>query len=179
MSAMQPAPFSWGDISLSQAVFVDDVPHVTRRAVGEWLEYADPQNAIDLILSRKPHIEKYSIPVSLTAADGKNYDTNVYHPIGFHLLVMESGQPKAQRMKEAIAEFLWHFAGPRTLSFREELELMKLQRALANDVGQMRDRFALGVLVERLGRVCLRLGQQMPDLKHLGQDATQRVLPGM
>jgi len=52
---------------------------------GEWLEYADPQNAVDQVLGRNPHIENYSVPVKLSGTDGKIYDTKVYHPIGFLL----------------------------------------------------------------------------------------------
>ena len=179
-----PAPFAWGAIQLTQCVFVDAVPHVTRAAMGEWLEYADPQNGIDIILRRNPHIEAYSVPVNLTGTDGKKYDTKVYHPIGFLLTVMESGQPKAQSMKVAVAEFVWHFAGPRELNFKEELELMKLQRNLFNDLAKSKDAFVVAGLRERLSRVCLSLGQALPDIATLGKDATQLradqlTLPGL
>lgn len=113
MSNTEVTPFHWGDIALSETVFIEGAPHATRFAVGEWLEYADPQNAIDVILGRNPHIKTHSVPVKLTGTDGKKYDTKVYHPIGFLLIVMESGQPKAQQMKQAVAEFVWHFAGPK------------------------------------------------------------------
>ncbi len=134
-----PSPFSWGSIELSQAVFVDRVPHATRHAIDEWLEYSDPQKSVDKLLERNPHIEHYSTPVNLMAVDGKNRQVSVYHPIGFLLLVMESGQAKAQSMKVAVAEFVWHFAGPREMTFKEELELMKLQRTLCNDISRNYD----------------------------------------
>ena len=126
-------PFSWGKIKLSQTVQISGIPHMTRKAIGEWLEYPDPQKAIDKILERNPHVDHYSAPVNLTATDGKNYDTKVYHPMGFMLIAMESGQPKAKAMKVAVAEFVWHFAGPRRLTAKEEMELMKLHRMLTND----------------------------------------------
>ena len=75
-----PVPFSWGEISLSQTVQINGIPHVTRRAVGEWLEYAEPRKAIDKLVERNQHIEKRSVTVNMTATDGKNYDMKVYHP---------------------------------------------------------------------------------------------------
>jgi len=33
-------------------VYRDGIPHATRAAIGEWLEYADPQKAIDKLLER-------------------------------------------------------------------------------------------------------------------------------
>lgn len=92
----QTQPYSWGDIALTQTIFVDSIPHMTRQTVGEWVEYADPQKAIGNIIERNQHnINDYSAPLNLRATDGKNYDTNVYHPIGFMLIVMESGQPES------------------------------------------------------------------------------------
>jgi len=177
MNNNQPVAFKWGEIELSQAVFVDGVPHVTRVAMGDWLEYAQPQNAIDIILSRNLHIEHYSVPVKLTGTDGKIYTTKVYHPIGFLLTVMESGQPKATAMKVAVAEFVWHFAGGRKMSSKQETDLVKLQFSIVKELVNMKDVFGRTILLERLGRICLELGQQMPDVKLLGQDVKQGELP--
>lgn len=171
--------FQWGDIALSQAVYVDGIPHTTPRAIGEWLEYGDPVRAVSKLIERNPHLDHYSVVVNLTTTDGKKYDTRVYHPIGFLLLVMESGQPKAVACKVAVAEFVWHFAGPRKISFKQELELMKLQRAVVNDLSRTRDAFARKLLTERLGRICLSLGQPMPDMKYIGKDANQAELEGV
>ena len=90
---------------------------------------------------------------------------------------MESGQPKAQAMKEAVAEFVWHYAGPRRLSFKEELELVKLQRYLVNDIAKTKDSFVCQMVLERLSRVCLTLGQPMPDVADIGKDWGQMRLP--
>ncbi|MCK4786246.1 MAG: hypothetical protein KAV87_20985 [Desulfobacteraceae bacterium] len=177
MNKNQPAPFQWGEIELSQAVFVNNVPHVTRTAMGQWLEYADPQKAIVKILERNPHIEHYSTTVNMTAGDGKNRDTKVYNPIGFMLTVMESGQPKATAMKVAVAEFVWHFAGPQNLSFKQEIDLVKLQFSITKELCKAKDAFARVMLLEILGRICLKLGQQMPDVKLLGQNIDQKELP--
>jgi len=177
MNDNQPAPFKWGEIELSQAVFVDGVPHVTRAAMGEWLEYAEPQKAIDKILLRNSHIEHYSVHVKLGCTDGKNYDVSVFHPIGFLLTVMESGQPKATAMKVAVAEFVWHFAGGRKMSSKQEADLIKLQFSIVKELVNMKDLFGRTILLERLGRICFELRQQMPDMELLGQNVNQKELP--
>lgn len=171
--------FIWGDIALSQVVYIDGIPHATRAAIGEWLEYADPQKAIDNILERNSYIEAHSVPLNLRATDGKNYETFVYHPIGFLLIVMESGQPKAQAMKQAVAEFVWHFAGPRTISFKERTELLKLSRTLFNDLAKTKDAFVRDGLITHLREVQLALGQPMPDIARLGKNIDQLALPGV
>jgi len=172
-------PFHWGDVALSETVFIEGAPHATRFAVGEWLEYEDPAEGIRKILNRNSYIEEHSVPVKLTATDGKKYDTKVYHPIGFLLIVMESGQPKAQAMKQAVAEFVWHFAGPKRMSFKERTELLKLSRALLNDLGKTKDAFILDGLITHLREVHLALGQPMPDMVRLGKTRDQLALPGV
>lgn len=171
--------FNWGDIALNQVVFIDGAPHATRAAIGEWLEYEDPAEGVRKILNRNPYIEAHSVPVKLTGTDGKNYDTLTYHPIGFLLIVMESGQPKAQAMKQAVAEFVWHFAGPRKMSFKERTELLKLSRTLFADLGKTKDSFVVQGILTHLREVHLALGQPLPDIKWLGQDIKQLALPGI
>lgn len=168
--------FVFNEINLNQVVYIDGVPHPTRSAIGEFLEYADPQNAVDVILGRNPHINTWSVPVKLTGTDGKNYDTLVYHPIGFLLIVMESGQPRAHEMKQAVAEFVWRYAGPRNMSFKEETELLKLRRVILADLGKNRDAFVQQALIADLQRISLTIGLPVPDLKFLGTDSKQLVL---
>lgn len=179
MTSNDISPFVWGGIELSEVLYLDNAPHATKTAIGEWLEYADPRDAINKILERNPYIEAHSTAVKLTAVDGKNRDTTVYHPIGFLLIVMESGQPKAQAMKQAVAEFVWHFAGPRKMSFKERTELLKLSRTLLADLGKTKDSFVVQAIIAHLREVHLTLGQPLPDLKWLGQDIRQLALPGV
>ncbi len=47
----------------------------TLRAIGEWLEYRKPENALTLIIRRNPHIKPFSVSVRLTSTDGKEYET--------------------------------------------------------------------------------------------------------
>lgn len=132
-----PTPFEWGEVQLSETVLIDDVPYPTRRAIGECLKYEFPQQAIAKILERNPHIEEHSVVVNLTSTDGKKYETNVYHPIGLLLIVMESGQPAAHRLKRAIAEFVWHFAGPQTRETTEATAREKLRDVRLRNAGHV------------------------------------------
>lgn len=178
-AATEVTPFHWGDIALAETVFIEGAPHATRFAVGEWLEYDDPIRAISKLLERNSYIDEHSVVVKLTTTDGKKYDTKVYHPIGFLLIVMESGQPKAQAMKQAVAEFVWHFAGPKRMSFKERMELLKHGRVLLNNLAKTKDAFERDGLVVQLREVQLALGQPMPDVARLGKDADQLALPGV
>jgi hypothetical protein len=171
--------FIWGDIALSQVVYLDGVPHATRAAIGEWLEYEFPAQAMAKILERNSYIDAHSVVVSLTTTDGKNYDTFCYHPIGFLLIVMESGQPKAQAMKQAVAEFVWHFAGPRKVNFKERESLLKLRRNLINDLAKTKDAFCQQALLTDLREGSLAGGLPVPDIAFLGKNADQLALPGV
>ena len=171
------SPFVWGDISLTQVVHIDGVPHVTRRAIGEWLEYADPQKSIDKLIERNPHLECHSIPVNLTGMVGtRDYETEVFHPIGFLLIVMESGQPKAHAMKAAVAEFVWRFAGPQKMSDARHTALMRLRIQLLDRLATVRDAFVRAAMLGDLREVSLSLGLPVPDASLLGKDANQLAL---
>ena len=179
-SNTQVTPFIWGDIDLSQTVMIDGIPHATRAAIGEWLEYDDPADGVRKLLNRNSYIEAHGIPVKLTGMDGaRDYETTVYHPIGFLLIVMESGQPKAQEMKQAVAEFVWHFAGPRTMSDRTRMELLKFRTAIIERLAKTRDAFARACHLADLREVSLALGCAVPDVALLGSDVKQPALPGV
>lgn len=157
-------PFHWGDIALSQVVDIDGTPHITKQAIGEWLEYSDHRDAINKIIERNSHIEHYSTAVKLTAVDGKMRDTRIYHPIGFLLIVMESGQPKAQQMKVAVAEFVWAFCGGSEIPIKERnsylSEIERLTESLVNTKNAMlfKQRHA------QLQYYCSMARWPMPDL---------------
>ena len=175
----QPTPFVWNEIALSEVVLIDGAPHTTRRAIGEWLEYADPQKAIDKLLERNPHLEMHSVPVKLTATDGKSYDTFVYHPLGLLLIVMESGQPRAHEMKAAVAEFVWSFVTPHRLNFREMDALIKrradLRRELAGctEPGAAQDAYSDYLQLSAL------LNSAAAPMASLAPCLRQKALPGV
>lgn len=169
--------FQWGDIALSQVVYVDGIPNATKQAMGEWLEYGDPRDAINKVIERNPHIDHYSTAVKLTAVDGKNRDTRVYHPIGFLLLVMESGQPKALACKVAVAEFVWHFAGPHGADTKERNAYLKEIERITDRIANVRNAMVYRQLVRMLEYYCHLAAWPQPDLTLRTTEVDQLALP--
>jgi len=172
--------FQWGDIALSQTVTLEGVPHTTRLAVGEWLEYAVPQKAVDKIIERNPHIENYSTTVNLTAVDGKNRLTKVYHPIGFLLIVMESAQPKAKAMKEAVAHFVFHYSEATRkradMTTSQILAISKTIVSIASQLASTKNAMVYKVLEARLLHLSDLIGDMQPDLSLLTKKPDQLAL---
>ncbi|MFH1157084.1 MAG: hypothetical protein V1793_25080 [Pseudomonadota bacterium] len=114
--------FQYGGIDLKEAVFITGMPYFTRKAIGEWLGYKKPQEAVDKIIDRNPHIENpewsTTVKLAVTQPTGKNEHTpqtgvyareveiKVYHPIALQLIVFESRQPRAIEYKIAVARLV-------------------------------------------------------------------------
>jgi prophage antirepressor-like protein len=169
-------PYQWGEIALSQVVYIDGIPHITKQAIGEWLEYSEPRKSINKILERNSHIDHYSTDVKLTSVDSKNRDTKVYHPVGFLLIVMESGQPKAIEMKVAVAEFVWQFAGKRDVPMKDRNTYIKEIERLCESLATTRDAMLKKQRIQSLQYFCQLASWPMPDLELLGKDAEQLAL---
>mgnify|MGYP000004306360 CR=1 FL=1 len=170
--------FQWGDIALSQVVYIDGTPHITKQSIGEWLDYAEPRLAINTIINRNQHINNYSTDVRLTSVDSKNRETKVYHPIGFLLIVMESGQPKAQNMKVAVAEFAWHFSGSSDIPTKELNSYIKEIERLCEGLATTKDAMVYQQRQQALQHYCRLAQWPMPDLTLLGKAPKQLELPG-
>lgn len=163
--------FSWNKLSLSESVKLHTVPHFTRKAIGEWLEYEHPQKAIDKILERNPYIKNHSVPVNMTATDSKNYDTQVFHPVGFLLIVMESNQQKAIKMKEEVANFVYDlgFLDNPYLNLKpmERATFSKLLNSTLKNLEECKTAMRQEVLIEDLRFICSASDIPMPDLNKL------------
>ncbi len=80
---------------------------ITRKQIGEALEYANPQKAIDKIHSRnKTRLDAFSATVILTATDGKTYKTNLYSAKGVYEICRFSHQPKANEFYDWVYDLL-------------------------------------------------------------------------
>jgi|CXWL01.1.fsa_nt_gi hypothetical protein len=102
-------PFSYQDIQLKEACWINGRPYYTRRAIGIFLALARPQEGVDRIIQRNPYIRQFSVHVNLTCTDGKAYDVEAYDPIGLQLIIFESNQPKAREYKVAVAHLVWAY----------------------------------------------------------------------
>ena len=143
------------------------VPHFTRIAVGEWLEYPDPKKGIGKVLERNPYIETYSVVVRMTTTDGKAYETRVYHPQGFLLICMESQTAKARAMKEAIAAFVWHHLAQPKMAIdnpRLMLQCDKQLIAASRELALTTDPTHRQILKDCIDELSRLLGRPVPDL---------------
>lgn len=91
--------FHYGELEFSEAIMIGGVPHLTRRAIGEFLEYSNPQVSIGNLVDRNPHIFEFQSTSVVMSTDGKKYEVFVYDPVGFLLVVMESDQPRSVRLQ--------------------------------------------------------------------------------
>ena len=101
---------------INEACWINGEPHFTRRAIGEWLEYKFPVQAVTQIVERNPHIREFSTVIKLTSTDeypkrrdsvanlatespttlrAREIKMEVYNPIGLQLIIFKSSKPKA------------------------------------------------------------------------------------
>ena len=70
---------------------------MTRKQIGEALEYSNPQKAIDnLHNGHKDRLDKHSVTLKLGATDNKKYDTTLYNERGVMEICRWSRQPKSK-----------------------------------------------------------------------------------
>lgn len=174
------AAFQWGDIALSQTLMIDNVPHATGTSIAEWLGYAEPKIAISKLVNRNEYIKNYSVVTSLVTTDGKNYQTRVYHPIGFLLIVMESAQPKAKAMKEAVAHFVFHYSEATRkradMTTSQILAITKTIVSIASQLASTKNAMVYKVLEARLLHLSDLIGDMQPDLGLLTKKPDQLAL---
>jgi hypothetical protein len=101
-------PFYFKNIKIQESCWIDGKPYFTRLAIGKFLEYSNPQKAIDKIVERNPHIDNsaWSVTVKMTGTDGKLYDTKLHDPIALQLIINKSNQPKAIAFQVAVANLV-------------------------------------------------------------------------
>lgn len=177
-SNTQIRSFSWGDIEFSETLMIGGIPHMTRKAIGEFLEYSDPQKAVDKILERNSHILDFQLPSIVTATDGKNYEVFVYDPTGFLLIVMESGQPKAVEMKIAIARFVRHFTQKPKISPKEQRLIRSRLTSLIKSIVKESDQVSVKVHWEEIRYLCDLIGVSYPEIQLMRKEWSQLTLPG-
>lgn len=107
---------------------------MTRKQIGEALEYADPQKAIDKIHERnKERLDRFSVTVKLGGTDGKKYDTYLYSAKGVYEICRWSQQPKANQFFDWVYDML---EGLRTGKIRMESTAPRFTPRMALDVAK-------------------------------------------
>jgi hypothetical protein len=102
-------PFIYESIRLKESCWIDGKPCFTRRSIGEWLEYKNPDRSVHNITLRHSCVDQFSILIKLVSTDGKFYDQRVYDPIGLQLIINKSDKPKAIRFQIAVAHLVYAF----------------------------------------------------------------------
>lgn len=81
--------------------------YMTRNQIGEALEYAQPQRAMNKIHERnKERLDKFSVVVKLGSTDGKAYDTHLYNEKGVYEIMRKSNQPKADEFYDFVYDVI-------------------------------------------------------------------------
>ena len=190
-------PFSYVDAASGEHLELseswraaDGTPWFTRRAIGEFLEYAEPRDAIAKIVKRAPYIEDFAGVANLTTPGGL-HQVQIFSPIGLHLIVMEAETDKARRIKVAVAHLLEDVRCGRFApaagaeAFGPDVTLDELGRHLTPHEYR-----CVGALVHDLGYTAhralrfLRIAQGRPGLAdkaaalHVSAERLERVLAG-
>jgi hypothetical protein len=166
-------PLSIGEIELSQVVHIGGVPHATKHAIGEWLEYHDPRSAIDNIIDGYPQLRQFSLVVKIPSHDGQKRAIEVFNPAGFLLIVMESAQPKAHEMKIDVANFVWRYADLRPLTVDARMVYVREIECLIERLTTTREALLYDHRRQSLEYLCTIATWPMPDLTFLGKDIKQ------
>ena len=78
---------------------------LTRRQIGEALEYAQPSDGIAIIHGKYPkRLDPFSDTIDLIATDGKSYETTVYSHKGIFEICRHSAKTKADSLIDKIWE---------------------------------------------------------------------------
>ena len=149
-------PFRFGGMALRESCWLDGTPYFTRRAIGEWLEYSNPDVAIAKIVKKNPQIKEFSRltnlvrVVGVTETDGmdrastplsdhsagkkkvaphsRELSVEVYDPIGLQLIINKSSQPRAMEFQVAAARLVLAYLQGDLVKVSLKMELADLLR---------------------------------------------------
>ena len=95
---------TFGDLSCNFYRNMNDDILLTREQIGQALEYANPQKAIDNIHSKhKDRLNELSVTTKLRATDGKCYNTMLYTERG----IMEICRWSRQKKADSFMDWVW------------------------------------------------------------------------
>lgn len=101
--------FAWANLTFSEAVIIDDIPHLSRKAVGEFLGYASPATAISLLIRRNQHIALHQKQV-LVKVNHTSSHALLLHPDGFFACLMASNINLHADKNNSVDDFMQTFA---------------------------------------------------------------------
>lgn len=80
---------------------------MTRKQIGEALDYSKPETAIRKIHKRhEERLKQFSAQTKLVGTDGKAYETYIYNEKGIYEIIRKSQQPKADEFYDFVYDLL-------------------------------------------------------------------------
>ncbi len=162
----QLIPFAFEGLTLKEACWLEGKPYFTRRAIGEWLEYQNPDRSIHNLTQRHPHINQFSVVTKLVTTDeypkghsltnlmsesiirNREIEQRVYDPIGLQLIINKSDKPKAIKFQVAAAHLVLAFMQGKLFPSRwckKGDRLSQIRQLLAAPSGYSRRQVALDI----------------------------------
>ena len=113
---------------------------LTREQIGQALEYANPQKAIDNIHSKhKDRLDELSVTTKLRATDGKLYNTMLYTERGIMEICRWSRQPKANLFMDWVWDIIEKYRR-NTLNTQQNIQpLIDAITTLTQTITQMQE----------------------------------------
>ena len=139
------------------------------------LEYSD-RNGVEKIVQRNSHLKevKYSVTDSLSATDGKRYNTRIFTEKGIYEVTMLSKQPKAREFREFVQDLLTAIRKgeikllPQDVKPQDQLlTLLAGAKFIADDL-RVNDTSRLGMYRDIHSQVGLPTGHILPYVKSNG-----------
>jgi len=115
IEARSLVPFSYrGGVKLQETCWLEGKPYFSRRAIGMWLGYRDPKDAVAHLLRRHRFISEspHRRVVILSTLEGDRQVTRemeVFDPIGLMLIAFKAETPKAIKCQIAAAHLMWAY----------------------------------------------------------------------
>lgn len=160
---MNLIPFKFEQFHTTEAVWSVDIREqakrfrFTRKAIGDFLYPGsrNPQNRIDWIIKRNPHLQSLRIPVKLTGMNGREYEAETYDIFGVYQIAVESNAPRRREFLRRFPDFLLALQSGRVKPVLPPTEKMLIAMERLKEVDETPHGHKMDVyrkLAEQLGR---------------------------
>lgn len=102
---------------------------MTAFQLGSCLEYANPQKAIDNLISRNEYLktDEFSVTLKMRATDGKQYDTRIFTEDGIYEVTMLAKTEKAKEFRAFVRKLIKSIRKGETVVIDSKALEIKLQ----------------------------------------------------
>lgn len=129
---------SFGDLPCNFYQNIQDEIFLTRKQIGQALEYTNPDDAIYRIHERhKDRLDKFSVTAKLSSTDGKYYDTILYTERGIMEICRWSQKPKADLFMDWTWDIISKYRKGELYS-PDQKKVLEMLTNIQQDVTQLR-----------------------------------------